>query len=96
MSAMFTLRGVLFALCFMFKLGPRALLMDNISSVLPICTELLERSWVQSNSLLRKLVMKLTQRAGLCYLKPKLVSWRYQRGTLLLSTLLKFSFLKDN
>jgi hypothetical protein len=25
--------------------------------------------------------MKLTQRIGLCYLKPKLATWRYQRGS---------------
>jgi hypothetical protein len=34
-----------------------------------------------NNSLIRKLRMKLTQRIGLCYLKPKLATWRYQRGS---------------
>lgn len=33
-----------------------------------------------NNALVRKLKTKLTQRVGLCYLKPKIASWRYQRG----------------
>lgn len=33
-----------------------------------------------NNALVRKLRTKLTQRVGLCYLKPKIASWRYQRG----------------
>jgi hypothetical protein len=33
-----------------------------------------------NNSLIRKLRTKLTQRVGLSYLKPKVASWRYQRG----------------
>lgn len=33
-----------------------------------------------SNSLIRKLRIKLTQRVGLCFLKPKIAPWRYQRG----------------
>lgn len=35
-----------------------------------------------NNALIRKLRIKLTQRVGLCYLKPKIAPWRYQRGTL--------------
>jgi HEAT repeat protein len=34
----------------------------------------------ENNSLIRKLKTKLTQRVGLCYLKPKIASWRYKRG----------------
>lgn len=33
-----------------------------------------------NNAVVRKLQTKLTQRVGLCYLKPKVASWRYQRG----------------
>lgn len=33
-----------------------------------------------NNTVIRKLQTKLTQRVGLCYLKPKVASWRYQRG----------------
>lgn len=33
-----------------------------------------------NNALVRKLKTKLTQRVGLCYLKPKVAAWRYQRG----------------
>lgn len=33
-----------------------------------------------NNAVVRKLRTKLTQRVGLCYLKPKIASWRYQRG----------------
>ena len=34
----------------------------------------------ENNALIRKLRTKLTQRIGLCYLKPKIAPWRYQRG----------------
>ena len=34
-----------------------------------------------NNMLLRKLYTKLTQRLGMIFLKPKVASWRYQRGS---------------
>jgi len=32
------------------------------------------------NILLRKLLTKLSQRIGMVYLKPRIASWRYQKG----------------
>lgn len=42
-----------------------------------------------NNSLLRKYAMKVYQRIGLTFLKPKLASWRYQRGNRFLADNLK-------
>ncbi|RUS22812.1 hypothetical protein BC937DRAFT_86672 [Endogone sp. FLAS-F59071] len=33
-----------------------------------------------SYAVIRKLFVKFAQRVGMCYLKPKVASWRYQRG----------------
>jgi hypothetical protein len=80
-KSVFVLRGVLYALCMIYKYGPRNLLLGTLGSVLPICRNLWEVSWVKSNSLIRKLLIKLSQRVGLSYLKPKVAKWRYQRGS---------------
>lgn len=34
-----------------------------------------------TNTLIRKLALKLTQRLGLVFLKSKVAAWRYQRGS---------------
>lgn len=49
-----------------------------------------------SNSLIRKLRIKLTQRVGLCFLKPKLAPWRYQRGNRSLHDNLKQTSVQSN
>ncbi|KAJ3414764.1 hypothetical protein HDV05_006103 [Chytridiales sp. JEL 0842] len=79
-SSVYILRGILYALCALYKLGPRELLLPTLAMVLPICRDLLGVPWVKSNGLIRKLVIKLAQRIGLSSLKPKLAKWRYQRG----------------
>lgn len=48
-------------------------------SILPLLTMPFFENYA-NNSVVRKLRTKLTQRVGLCYLKPKIASWRYQRG----------------
>lgn len=46
--------------------------------------EVAEAQWrnqmIQRSGLLRKLMMKLIQRVGLTFLKPRVAHWRYQRG----------------
>ncbi|KAI9324905.1 armadillo-type protein [Zopfochytrium polystomum] len=83
-SATFLLRGILCALASILKLGPREMLQSTLSTVFALCRDLSadapNMAWVQSNSLLRKLVVKLGQRAALCCLKPKVQAWRYSRG----------------
>ncbi|KAJ3002241.1 hypothetical protein HKX48_002419, partial [Thoreauomyces humboldtii] len=75
----FKQRGVLLALCTIYKGGRRGLLLPTLDSVLPCCS-LIDEPFAQSNALLRKLLIKLTQRAGLIYLKPRAAKWRYDRG----------------
>lgn len=73
------MRGILYCIAFILKTGQRehllrfaGLITDCISSIPQPCTE--------SNSLSRKLIAKIRQRISLCYLKPRIASWRYQRG----------------
>ncbi|KAJ3037081.1 hypothetical protein HDV00_002086 [Rhizophlyctis rosea] len=61
----FKLRGILFTLAVVYKSGSRATLLPTLDT---------------NNMLLRKLLGKLSQRIGLCYMKPKTAAWRYQRG----------------
>ncbi|KAI9099501.1 tubulin folding cofactor D C terminal-domain-containing protein [Phlyctochytrium arcticum] len=75
----FRLRGVLLALCTIFNHGRREMLLHCVEEVIMGCT-LLDSPAVKNNSLLRKLLVKLAQRAGLACLKPKQAKWRYQRG----------------
>lgn len=83
MKLMFALQtaGILSSLCILYRLAPRKILLPTLDdSILPLLSMPFFTKY-DNNSLIRKLRMKLTQRIGLCYLKPKLASWRYQRGS---------------
>ncbi|KAI8620187.1 tubulin folding cofactor D C terminal-domain-containing protein [Chytriomyces sp. MP71] len=80
-KSVFLLRGILYALCTIYKLGPRASLLPTLPALIPLCNTLADGPAGKSNSLIKKLIVKLTQRVGLCFLKPKLAVWRYQRGS---------------
>ncbi|XP_078461342.1 tubulin-specific chaperone D isoform X1 [Lampetra fluviatilis] len=71
--------GMLRSLAQMFKHGKRDDFLPHASVVLRCVVKcgLLEAS----NTHLRKLSIKLVQRIGLTFLKPKLAAWRYQRGS---------------
>ncbi|RKO90123.1 tubulin folding cofactor D C terminal-domain-containing protein [Blyttiomyces helicus] len=75
----FKLRGSLYAICALYKHSPRELLLPTLSVVLP-CLSLIHHPWSKPNALVRKLVVKLAQRIGLCHMKPRIAAWRYQRG----------------
>ncbi|TPX62107.1 hypothetical protein PhCBS80983_g00682 [Powellomyces hirtus] len=75
----FKQRGMLLALCTIYKGGRRELLLPTLDHVLPCCN-LVEEPFAQNNALLRKLLIKLTQRAGLTFMKPRAAKWRYDRG----------------
>ncbi|XP_070417334.1 tubulin-specific chaperone D isoform X2 [Equus przewalskii] len=73
-----TMDGTLQALAQIFKHGKR-------EDCLPYAATVLEcldgcRLPDSNQTLLRKLGVKLVQRLGLTFLKPKLAKWRYQRG----------------
>uniref|UniRef100_A0A8C5E7Q7 Tubulin-specific chaperone D n=1 Tax=Gouania willdenowi TaxID=441366 RepID=A0A8C5E7Q7_GOUWI len=46
-----------------------------------VCVSVAVCVCVRSSELLRKLIVKLSQRLGLTFLKPRLADWRYQRGS---------------
>ncbi|ELR13906.1 HEAT repeat domain containing protein [Acanthamoeba castellanii str. Neff] len=67
--------GVLTALAGIFKRGKRDVLLELTPLVLQHSATLMEGTLIQ-----RKLCIKLTQRLGLAFLKPKVAIWRYRRG----------------
>ncbi|KAM5305967.1 tubulin-specific chaperone D isoform 2-T2 [Glossophaga mutica] len=70
--------GTLQALAQIFKHGEREDCLPYAATVL----ECLDRCGLpdSSHTLLRKLGVKLVQRLGLTFLKPRVAKWRYQRG----------------
>ncbi|XP_077385116.1 tubulin-specific chaperone D isoform X1 [Festucalex cinctus] len=73
------LDGTLQSLAMLFQHGKREDLLKHVSRVLRCLEE--KRLLESSQSTLRKLNIKLIQRLGLTYLKPRLAPWRYQRGS---------------
>ena len=78
--SMFQVRGLLASLAAIFKYGPRQTLAGCVAKA-AVCHRLIsDNKNIGLNSLLRKQVVKLAQRIVLCSLKPRVASWRYQRG----------------
>ncbi|CAG8433293.1 13041_t:CDS:10 [Ambispora gerdemannii] len=76
----FIVIGILDSLCAIYKLGQRSTLLPTVSIAWP-CLSLIESNKnFANNMLVRKLLVKLAQRFGLCFLRPKVASWRYKRG----------------
>ncbi|GAN10993.1 tubulin-specific chaperone D-like [Mucor ambiguus] len=76
----FETTGILQSLCITYQLAPRKVLLPTLDvSIIPLLTLPFFDQYA-NNALVRKLKTKLTQRVGLCYLKPKVAAWRYQRG----------------
>uniref|UniRef100_A0A667WL52 Tubulin-specific chaperone D n=1 Tax=Myripristis murdjan TaxID=586833 RepID=A0A667WL52_9TELE len=73
------LDGALQSLAQLFKHGKREDLLQYAPTVLQ-CLEQ-KRISESSQAMLRKLGVKLIQRLGLTFLKPRLAKWRYQRGS---------------
>uniref|UniRef100_A0A8C5E9M2 Tubulin-specific chaperone D n=1 Tax=Gouania willdenowi TaxID=441366 RepID=A0A8C5E9M2_GOUWI len=72
------LDGVLQSLAKLFKHGKR----DDLLQYAPVVLKCLQdKNFSGSSELLRKLIVKLSQRLGLTFLKPRLADWRYQRGS---------------
>ncbi|XP_057310361.1 tubulin-specific chaperone D-like [Hydractinia symbiolongicarpus] len=79
MIGMHTITGVLATLALIFKHGRREDLLPHASRIFNF-VEQLEVLDIQ-NTLIRKLAVKLVQRVGLVFLAPRVVSWRYMRGS---------------
>jgi hypothetical protein len=70
----------------LFKLGHRNDFVNRIEQVFePVIEAKFEVETIKKSSMLRKYKMKLSQRLGLQYLKPRVTKWRYQRGSRSLS-----------
>ena len=77
----FLLSGALRSLVDIVKHGNRDILLDQLPLLAPFCLDTLPHiPSLRSSALLRQLNAKLTQRLGLLFLKPRLPTWRYQRG----------------
>ncbi|KAF9275663.1 hypothetical protein BGZ68_010600 [Mortierella alpina] len=72
--------GILGSLCWIFKLGRREVLLPIADKVEEMLVFIEARDHFMSNSTIKKLIVKLSQRVGLCLLKPRVAAWRYQRG----------------
>ncbi|XP_044531122.1 tubulin-specific chaperone D [Gracilinanus agilis] len=81
--------GMLQALAQVFKHGTRESCLPYASTVLE-CLDNCKLS-ESNHTLLRKLGVKLVQRLGLTFLKPRLAKWRYQRGCRSLTANLQLS-----
>ncbi|XP_039679807.1 tubulin-specific chaperone D isoform X2 [Perca fluviatilis] len=83
------LDGALQSLAKLFKHGKR----DDLLQYAPTILQCLEQKNLSESSqaMLRKLGVKLIQRLGLTFLKPRLATWRYQRGSRSLAANLSMS-----
>ncbi|KAK2571739.1 Tubulin-specific chaperone D [Acropora cervicornis] len=93
MHGMLLLTGILTTLALLFKHGKREDLIPFASTVLKQIGACQINS--TKNTLLRKLTIKLIQRLGLTFLRPRVANWRYQRGSRSLTQNLANPFTKE-
>eukprot|EP01059_Diplonema_ambulator_P034374 TRINITY_DN7650_c0_g1_i4.p1 TRINITY_DN7650_c0_g1~~TRINITY_DN7650_c0_g1_i4.p1 ORF type:complete len:739 (+),score=198.75 TRINITY_DN7650_c0_g1_i4:318-2534(+) len=77
-TATFGQVGALSAIAGVLKFGKRDELINHLDLISTTLT--LNHLLETKNMLLSKNLVKAVQRLGLCYLKPRVVTWRYQRG----------------
>uniref|UniRef100_A0A8C4NV42 Tubulin-specific chaperone D n=1 Tax=Dicentrarchus labrax TaxID=13489 RepID=A0A8C4NV42_DICLA len=89
MRDIMVLDGALQSLAKLFKHGKR----DDLLQYAPTILQCLEQKHLSESSqaMLRRLGVKLIQRLGLTFLKPRLAAWRYQRGSRSLAANLSMS-----
>lgn len=74
----FLAMSILTSLFELLKLIQRQIMLQYIDKLMCVLTK---HNWLQhKNTLIRKMIVKITQRIGLIYLKPRLANWRYDRG----------------
>ncbi|KAG2186104.1 hypothetical protein INT43_002542 [Umbelopsis isabellina] len=76
----FMITGLLSSLCAIFQYAARDILFQALDDVAFPILSLGFKDKFSSNSVVRKLYIKLAERISLCYLKPRVAHWRYQRG----------------
>ncbi|KAJ3091882.1 hypothetical protein HK102_012932 [Quaeritorhiza haematococci] len=76
----FLIKGILATLCYIYKYGQRDALLPTLQLMTPCCQLCWSATEAKNSALFRKLLVKLTQRIGLCYLPPRVAAWRYRRG----------------
>ena len=72
--------GALLSVAAIFKHGTRADLLPHAGVMLEVVTNP-DLNGQRSGAAVRKLVTKTIQRIGLTFLKAKVATWRYQRGS---------------
>eukprot|EP01060_Flectonema_neradi_P027568 TRINITY_DN3716_c0_g8_i1.p1 TRINITY_DN3716_c0_g8~~TRINITY_DN3716_c0_g8_i1.p1 ORF type:complete len:1250 (+),score=279.39 TRINITY_DN3716_c0_g8_i1:677-4426(+) len=77
-TEVFRQAGALSAIASLMKFGRREELAPHLGIISDMLTQ--EHLTELNNMLLSKMLVKSVQRLGLAYLKPRVVSWRYQRG----------------
>ncbi|XP_076608803.1 tubulin-specific chaperone D [Chaetodon auriga] len=89
MRDIMVLDGALQSLAKLFKHGKR----DDLLQYAPTILQSLEQKHLSESSqaMLRRLGVKLIQRLGLTFLKPRVAAWRYQRGSRSLAANLSMS-----
>ncbi|KAG0005138.1 hypothetical protein BGZ65_011884 [Modicella reniformis] len=73
--------GIVGTLCWIFKIGQREVLLPIADGLEDLLSHIESKDLFMSNSTMKKLIVKLSQRVGLCLLKVRVAAWRYQRGS---------------
>lgn len=79
---MFRVSGILQTLVEIFKIGHREDFLGMIDILFePILQSEVENKFMAKSTIIRKNRVKLAQRIGCIFLKPRVAAWRYQRGS---------------
>jgi hypothetical protein len=86
---MFRVTGILQTLVEVFKVGHRDDFLTRIDQVFEhVLQAEVTNKFMAKSTIIRKSKVKLAQRIGCIFLKPKVASWRYKRGSRTLSHLM--------
>lgn len=96
-QTVFLIPGTILAFATILKIGEREAMIPVATRVLRPSIELFSSSYASSNALIRKLTIKLIQRAALTFLPKRIASWRYTRGrrTLMENTKFQMNFHEE-
>lgn len=85
---MFAVTGILQTLVEVFKIGHREDFLDLVGIVFDSIIKCeIKNKFMAMSTIIRKHRVKLAQRIGCIFLKPRIAAWRYQRGSRTLSHL---------